>query len=104
MAQNLSQADQEQIAQARAAALTQAEEAFAKLDINGDGEVDRTEITALAGDGLPAGCDQATKDAKIKEFLDSFDTDGDGKIQKAEWLNFFGQLFDSVISAGLGAQ
>ena len=27
----------------------------------------------LAGEGLPAGCDQATKDAKIKEFLDSFD-------------------------------
>ena len=97
MAQNLSQADQEQIAQARAAALAQAEEAFGKLDINGDGEVDRSEITALAGDGLPAGCDQATKDAKIKEFLDSFDADGDGKIQKSEWLNFFGQLFDSVI-------
>ena len=104
MAQNLSQADQEQIAQARAAALTQAEEAFGKLDINGDGEVDRSEIMQLAGDGLPAGCDQATKDAKIKEFLDSFDADGDGKIQKSEWLAFFGNLFDSVISAGLGAQ
>ena len=44
MAQNLSQADQEQIAQARTAALAQAEEAFGKLDINGDGEVDRSEI------------------------------------------------------------
>ena len=58
----------------------------------------------LAGDGLPANCDQATKDAKIKEFLDSFDADGDGKIQKSEWLQFFGNLFDSVIQAGLGAQ
>ena len=99
----LSAADQEQIASARAAALSQAEEAFAKLDINGDGEVDRNEIMQLAGDGLPANCDQATKDAKIKEFLDSFDTDGDGKIQKSEWLNFFGSLFDSVIAAGLGS-
>ena len=104
MAQNLSQADQEQIAQARAAALQQAEEAFGKLDINGDGEVDRGEIMQLAGEGLPANCDNATKEAKIKEFLDSFDQDGDGKIQKSEWLAFFGNLFDSVIQAGLGAQ
>ena len=102
MAMNLSAADQEQIATARAAALAQAEEAFKKLDANDDGEVDRNEICALAGAGLPDGCDQETKDKKIKEFLDSFDTDGDGKIQKAEWLNFFGQLFDSVIQAGLG--
>ena len=51
----------------------------------------------LAGDGLPSGADEATKTAKINEFLASFDTDGDGKIQKSEWLNFFGQLFDSVI-------
>ena len=49
MASNLSAADQEQIAVARAAALQQAEEAFNKLDINGDGEVDRSEICNLAG-------------------------------------------------------
>ena len=55
----------------------------------------------LAGDGLPAGADESTKTAKINEFLASFDTDGDGKIQKAEWLQFFGNLFDSVIAAGL---
>ena len=58
---------------------------------------------ALAGEGLPSSCDQATKEAKIKEFLDSFDTDGDGKIQREEWLTFFGNLFDSVIAAGLGS-
>ena len=102
MATNLSAADQEQIATARAAALAQAEEAFNKLDANGDGEVDRNEICALAGAGLPEGCDAAAKEKKISEFLNSFDEDGDGKIQKAEWLNFFGQLFDSVIQAGLG--
>ena len=54
------------------------------------------------GNGLPDGASQEAKEAKIKEFLDSFDQDGDGKIQKAEWLAFFGNLFDSVISAGLG--
>ena len=51
--------------------------------------------------GLPEQASQAAREAKIKEFLDSFDTDGDGKIQKAEWLDFFGKLFDSVIAAGL---
>ena len=104
MATNLSQADQEQIATARAAALAQAEEAFNKLDLDGNGEVDRQEICQLAGAGLPEGCDEATKNAKVQEFLDSFDADGDGKIQKSEWLQFFGQLFDSVIQAGLGSQ
>lgn len=78
----LSQADQEQIATARAAALAQAEEAFNKLDLDGNGEVDRQEICQLAGAGLPEGCDEATKNSKVQEFLDSFDADGDGKIQK----------------------
>ena len=104
MASSLSEADQASIATARAAALEQAAEAFAKLDLDGNGEVDRAEIMQLAeqGQGLPDGSSAEAKEAKIKEFLDSFDTDGDGKIQKAEWLAFFGQLFDSVISAGLG--
>lgn len=103
MASNLSDADREQIAVARTAALAQAEEAFGKLDINNDEEVDREEIMALAsqGMGLPEQANEAAKEKKIKEFLDSFDTDGDGKIQKSEWLAFFGQLFDSVIEAGL---
>ena len=106
MAQNLSESDQQAIATARAAALQQAEEAFAKLDLDGNGEVDRNEIMQLAsqGMGLPEQANEAAKEAKIKEFLDSFDTDGDGKIQKSEWLNFFGQLFDSVIAAGLNSQ
>ena len=103
MAQSLSDADQASIALARTAALAQAEVAFGKLDINGDGEVDRNEIMQLAeqGQGLPDGASAEAKEAKIKEFLDSFDADGDGKIQKEEWLAFFGNLFDSVIAAGL---
>ena len=101
--QNLSADDQAQIAQARQAALTTAEEAFNKLDINGDCEIDRDEVQKLAGEGagLPDGATAEQKEAQIQEFFASFDADGDGKIQKAEWLNFFGQLFDSVISQGL---
>ena len=101
---SLSDADKANIAQAREAALAQAEEAFKKLDLDGNGEVDREEIMKLAeqGQGLPDGASAEAKEAKIKEFLDSFDQDGDGKIQKSEWLMFFGNLFDSVIAAGLG--
>ena len=97
--EGLSASDQAQIATARAAALATAEEAFAKLDINGDGEVDRDEVKQLAtsGMGLPDNSDATTREAKINEFFASFDANGDGKIQKQEWLDFFGSLFDSVI-------
>ena len=100
---SLSEADREQIAQARAAALTTAEEAFDKLDINSDGDVSRDEVAALAqqGVGLPDGASAADREAKIKEFFENFDANGDGKIQKSEWLDFFGKLFDSVIEAGM---
>ena len=104
--EGLSANDQQQIAQARQQALATAEEAFAKLDINGDGEVDRDEVKQLAssGMGLPDSADQAAKEAKINEFFASFDANGDGKIQKQEWLDFFGSLFDSVIQQGLQSQ
>ena len=76
----LSAADQEQLATYRAIALAQAEEEFTRLDINGDGELDRAELLPFASESLPAGCDQATKDAKINEILGSFDSNRDGKI------------------------
>ena len=78
----LSENDQAQIATARAQALTTAEEAFAKLDINGDGEVDRDEVRQLAtsGMGLPDNADASVREAKINEFFQSFDANGDGKI------------------------
>ena len=94
--EGLNEEQRQQIAAAREQALATAEEAFNKLDIDGNGEVDRSEVMTLAkqGQGLPAG----TSEAKINEFFATFDADGDGKIQKSEWLNFFGQLFDSVIA------
>ena len=103
--EGLSAEDQANIATARAAALATAEEAFNKLDLDGNGEVDRSEVQQLAsqGVGLPDNADPAAREAKINEFFASFDADGDGKIQKSEWLNFFGSLFDSVIEQGLAS-
>ena len=102
--EGLDESQKQAIAAAKEQALSTALEAFKKLDINGDGEVDRSEIMALArsGQGLPGG---ASSEEKINQFFETFDDNGDGKIQQQEWLDFFGNLFDSVISSGLeGAQ
>ena len=102
--EGLDESQKQAIAAAKEQALSTALEAFKKLDINGDGEVDRTEIMALArsGQGLPGG---VNSEEKINQFFETFDDNGDGKIQQQEWLDFFGNLFDSVISSGLeGAQ
>ena len=61
--QYLSAEDQQLIDHARRAALDNAETEFNKIDINGDGEVDKYEVEKLAnlGLGLPVDADQATK-------------------------------------------
>jgi len=57
---------------------------FAKMDKDGDGQLDREEIK----EGLSAmGVSDEDADAMIK----SADTDGDGKISKNEWLVNFHQ-------------
>ena len=35
--------------------------------------------------------------------METFDSNGDGKVQKHEWLSFFGSVFDKVITDGLAA-
>ena len=45
--------------------------------------------------------DEAARDAKVDQFMSSFDIDRDGKIQKAEWLDFFAKLFDAQTREGL---
>ena len=96
--ESLSEKDRQNIATARAEALAIAEEAFNKLDLDGNGEVDKQEVQQLAsqGVGLPDNADPALLKALIKEFFADFDADRDGKIQKSMWLNFYGRLFDSV--------
>ena len=73
---------QDKIKNARAAALAKAEEAFNKLDLDGNGEVDKYEVQQLAyqGVGLPDYAKIVALEANINEFFANFDADGDGKI------------------------
>ena len=99
----MSDADRETIATERVKAMQKATEAFEQLDLDSNGLIERSEINKVSQEslGIPATSDPAQREAKIKEFFDTFDANGDGKISKEEWLDFFGKLFDSVIEAGL---
>ena len=35
-----------------------------------------------------------TREAKIAEFFETFDSDGDGKVSLEEWMSFFSRLYD----------
>ena len=92
------------VAAAREEALRTAEEAFAKLDLNGDGNVDKEELRKIAADSsvnFGGEMDVAAREAKIDEFFATFDANGDGKVQKQEWLDFFGGLFDAVVQQAM---
>ena len=78
-----------------------AEIAFERMDTNNDGTIDLDEAAKLVKDsGLNEDLDGNSK-AKIDAFFESFDKDGDNRITKAEWLAFYGKLFDDIIKNGL---
>ena len=86
------------IAAKRAEALTQAEEAFNKLDLDGSGQIERDELATLA---QQSGQSFGGSEEEINNFISTFDTDGDGQVSRDEWLTFFGNMFDNVIAQGL---
>ena len=101
----LNQQEQDELAQSRLEALEKAGRVFDRLDVNGDGEIERAEVSSLARQGLGglarlSQFDEQTREAKVDEFIKSFDSNGDGKIQRSEWLAFYGNLFDQAIGAG----
>ena len=42
--------------------------------------------------------------AELQGMMSTFDVDGDGKIQKSEWLGKMGEIFDAAVAAGLQAK
>ena len=106
---SLSEAERQEIAAGRVAALEQAEKAFNDMDINGDGEVTQHEVLQAASPGatipenLTGGDLEAVKKQFDEMFL-QFDADGDGKIQKAEWIAKMGEVFDNVVAGLIAAR
>ena len=109
--QKLSEQERQEIAQSRIDALRVADEVFEKLDLNGDGMIEKHEVRHLCDNnhpGMLAAQSQsesngpgAGQESRIRDFFAAFDINGDGCVSREEWLDFFGKLYDSVIAKGL---
>lgn len=84
-------------------ALQQAEEAFNKLDLNGDGEVSKAELEHIAKETAPETTDPNAREESIRQFFTTFDANEDGKVQKSEWLSFFEKVFDHAFESTIRA-
>ena len=98
--ENLSAEQKAAIAEQRAAALEAVSAEFKKADADGSGSLDRNEIKAIVEKEQGKLGAQATED-KINEFFREFDANGDGQVSEAEFLEFFGKMFDELIATGL---
>ena len=87
---------------ARQEALRDAEIAFQSIDTNKNGKIDYSEALKFIQNSASQN-DFAGNDAKARAeaFYKSYDEDGDQSISKAEWLTFYGKLFDEIIKSGL---
>ena len=67
---------------------------FNKLDVNGDGSVDKNELKQ----GCAAGIVDGTDDAKVREFFATLDANGDQRVTRAEFMTFYETLIDQMIA------
>ena len=50
----------------------------------------QTDLVDISGDRM-------TREAKIAEFFEAFDTDGDGMVSLGEWMTFFNRMYDNIL-------
>ena len=82
MRKQLSSKEKAQVAKGRQTALNKAERAFDQHDLNGDGDLDVSEIRILAlqSAGLPANATPEQIEEKIYDFISEYDENKDGRI------------------------
>jgi hypothetical protein len=80
----------------RAARAPSQEEMFARIDSNGDGKIDKSELEAMLQQGPPVGATRsapppppptstnATQSPDATQLIEQFDTDGDGTLNAEE--------------------
>lgn len=81
------------------------EKLFSKLDVNGDGGIDQSELTqfldyassALSGTSGTSST-SATSDTASADLFKAMDTDGDGTLSKTELADGAKKLFDELRS------
>ena len=96
----VSDRDVVQLLAARNQALQDATIAFESVDVNGDGQIDIGEAQKLVKYSSIHKESVGSSQAMVDTFFRSFDTDGDNKISKSEWLTFYGNLFDDIYKSG----
>ena len=97
---SLSEEQTAEVARIRGETLTQVGEEYDKLDSNGDGNVDRDELIAVA---RAQGQGKNVPEEDLNTFFTTFDANGDGKVSRQEWLDFFGRMFDEQMAPLLAA-
>ena len=73
------------------------EKLFSKLDVNGDGSIDQSELTQFT-DFVSSSTQStsATSDTSSADLFKSMDTDGDGTLSKTELADGAKKLFDEL--------
>ena len=102
MVENLDAAQQATIAAARKKAIDKAIVEFDKIDADKNQNIDREEVTKMFSAAFTASDNnEAALNEKINQLFDTFDSNKDGVISKDEWVTFFGEVFDKVLTEGL---
>ena len=87
-----------QVEAAREGFLATQDAAFSAIDTNGDGFLDKTELSQMITTQFPLKAGQTEwLSREVDKFIRLADTDHNGKVSKAEFIEFNGRAFDAGV-------